>query len=201
MRRFRAFLAIAVALITGILVGIRLFIPWALGAELAFLQASSYASSYGADLQVLRFGDRGVIPTVTMRGLSLNSSMMGNLRCDEVAVRPLIMESVLHWSPTAQLTVSRGVLALPGGVDHRLDGAMTCLLSSGTILLSDVALTGDLSAQGRVSISPERGKILEADMVISVPEDMDGAMTVLSQLFPMKRSPDGTWALSREGGK
>lgn len=200
MRRLRAFLVVSATLIVGVLVGLRLFIPWALGAELAFLRASTNGASYGVDLQALRFGDRGLIPTVTAGGLSMKS-MMGDLRCDEVAIRPLIVPSLLHWAPTARLTVTRGALSLPGGVDRRVDGTMTCSLSSGTIVLSDVAITGDLSARGDVLVAPNQGRILEAHMSISVPDDMDGAMTVLSRLLPLKRGDDGIWTLNRERGQ
>ncbi len=186
------------ALILGLLVGARAFMPWEDMVELAFLKISSRAP-VGITLRSDGFFVQGLIPSPGIKGIEVKS-FMGAVKIGSLKVTPILIGSLLRLAPTVMVEMERSVATVGGG-NTSFGGEMVLSLRAGTLSVEDVNITGGLVAKGYLDISLDTSKIIEADMTFRSPKELDGVFSAASAMMPLKLGSDGVWSLKREEAK
>ncbi|EFC90185.1 hypothetical protein Dpep_0153 [Dethiosulfovibrio peptidovorans DSM 11002] len=200
MRRIRSVLAALLILSFGLIIGLRLFLPWEDLGELAFLEASRELSRSGIFLQASRFDDEGVVPVFVVDRVEMEG-FGGGATFETVKVRPMPLRSIILGKPTASIELIGGAVSLPGDRGRRIGGSLEVSYGQGRITIAEIEMAGDIKASGSLSISPNKGRIVEADVTLKTPADLDGALSMASRFMPLSRNGEGDWILKRKGGK
>ncbi|MDD4835987.1 MAG: hypothetical protein PHU72_02615 [Dethiosulfovibrio sp.] len=198
MKKVRSVITLTLALIVGLLVGARAFLPWEEIAELAFLKLSSRAPS-SITLRSDEFFVRGLIPSPGVKDFEVKS-FMGAVKIGSLSVTPVVVGSLTRLAPTVKVKMERSVATVGGGAIS-FDGEMILSLRSGRLSVEDIDITGGLVAKGYLDISLETSKIIKADMTLKGPNELDGVFSAASAMMPLKRGSDGVWSLKREEAK
>nr|WP_321499736.1 type II secretion system protein GspN [uncultured Dethiosulfovibrio sp.] len=195
MKRITSFLFPSLALIVGLVVGIRVFSPWEDMTELVFLKATSSLPA-GMTAEAKGFSVDGFIPAPTVRGLDINV-LMGSVRMTSLKITPMLTNSIKNFAPTVYVDIDRATMDMGGSLASFTGGMVVCLRPK-VVSVSDVDIKGDLMAQGNMAFSLATSKISQADMVLKTPEEMSGVLSALSAMLPLKRESDGLWKLKRQ---
>ncbi|SMG21364.1 type II secretion system protein GspN [Dethiosulfovibrio salsuginis] len=195
MKRIKYFLFPSLALIVGLVVGIRVFFPWEDVTELVFLKATSSLPA-GVTAEAKDFSVDGFIPAPTVRALDINV-LMGSIRITSLKITPMLTNSIKNFAPTVFVDIDRATMDMGGSLASFTGGMVVCLRPK-AVSVSDVDIKGDLMAQGNMDFSLTTSKISQADMVLKTPEEMSGALSALSAMLPLKRESDGLWKLKRQ---
>lgn len=195
MKKIRFVVTLVLALLLGLLVGARLFMPWNEITELAFLKASSRTPD-GVTLDSKSYFVQGLIPSLGIRGIELKT-FMGSVSVDSLKTTPLLTASLMSLSPTALVEID-GAMTNVGGKDSSFRGSLVVSIKPGRVSIEKLNLTGDLSTKGGLDISLETSKIIRADMTLECPKELEGALSAASAMMPLERGTDGVWTLKRE---
>ncbi len=198
MKKVRCAIMLTLALIFGLLVGVRAFLPWEEMAELAFLKLSSRAPA-GITLRSDGFFVQGLIPSPGVKGLEVKS-FMGVVKIGSLKVTPVLIGSLFRLAPTVKIEMERSV-AMVGGGNTSFGGEMVLSLRAGILSVTDVNITGGLAVQGYLDISLDTSKISKADMTLKSPKELEGVFSAASAMMPLKLGSDGVWSLKREEPK
>lgn len=198
MKKVRSAIILIFALILGLMVGARIFLPWEEMAELAFLRLSSRAPA-GVTLRSDGFFVQGLIPSPGVKGLEVKS-FMGAVKMGSIKVTPILIGSLIRLAPTVRVEMNRSV-ATVGGESISFEGEMFVSLKSDMISVRDVDIVGGLMAKGYMEVSTATSKIIRADMTLKGPKELEGAFSAASAMMPLKRGSDGVWSLKREEAK
>ncbi len=198
MKKVRSAITLTLAMVVGLLVGARAFLPWEEITELAFLSLSSRAPS-SVTLRSDEFFVQGLIPSPGVKDFEVKS-FMGAVKIGALSVTPVVIGSLTRLAPTVKVEMKRSVATVGGGAIS-FDGEMLLSLRSGTLSVEDIDITGGLVAKGYLEISLETLKIIKADMMLKGPNELEGVFSAASAMMPLKRESDGVWSLKREEAK
>jgi len=174
------------------------FFPWEKAGEYALNMADDRVSSSGAALSWQEVDSRGSLdPVIHVRGLEVRT-FAGVVSIPELVVRPLPARSLAVMGPAFDVEYSRGIFSFTlGGLSpaYETEGSFTVQVRGNTFGLEDVAVDGDLSARGDLSLDRNSRRLTVADLVLEVPENMEGILYSTSSFLPLRKMETGQWRL------
>ena len=194
MKRLKSVLAISFALMIGLLVGARLFLPWEELIEVTFLRGTAKVQA-----EAVGYFVQGTIPTMGVKGLELKAPM-GSIRINSLKATPLIIKSITNLAPTVRLELERAIAGV-GGTETTFGGVIVLSMGRGALSIKDLKLQGGLEARGKMDISLETSRITQADVAIKAPQELSGVLSAASTMMPLTQGADGVWNLKREEGQ
>jgi hypothetical protein len=198
MRR-GAKIACAAALFAGLITGLFIFFPWNAAATFAVNGAMDKAARSGIYITA---GDRYIegatSKTVVLRSVKADFPVF-SVSLSELRITPSLL-TLLFGGARFDVKTGRGALVpMMGEKLEWMSSEAAVAENGGNLSVSDIKMTGKLSASGFLELSPEKGKITKADLKIKSPPeaDMMFRMAAASGLIPISSAKPGEWRIER----
>lgn len=179
-------------------VGIWLFFPWQLVSAYAISRGQTTLAQNGFYLNVINAEARkGIIPVITLRGLSIENTMM-DMNLDRVSIRVLPLSSVLNMAPTIGLNLGKSEITAPGNISAGWEqGQMRVSASRLLTKFSGINLKGDIAAEGDLFL--QRGKLAGGALSITIPPNLDVLLQPFSKGIPyLSAEGNGKWRVASD---
>lgn len=198
MYRFLKILAILFLLVVAFCLSSWFFFPWEKAGEYALNMVDHRVSSAGAALSWQEVDSRGRIdPVIHVRGLEVRT-FAGVVSIPDLMVQPLPSRSVTVMGPAFDVEYSSGIISFTlGGLSpaYETEGSFTVQVRGNTFDLKDIAVDGDVSVRGGLSLDRNSRRLTFADLLLEVPENMESILYSTSSFLPLRKMETGQWRL------
>jgi hypothetical protein len=173
--------------------------PWESAFRYGLTEAGNRAAAKGLALSCgAPSAEGGLEPLFRCGDFRLRHPLGGvDLVRGEARLRPLA--SILGRGVALDVRFGPGRFETMTGQTLSWDqGTVSLILRPDLVVMDKLAVKGELSAQGRLEISPSRGRIVRAMVEVGTPATADGMMQALTAFLPLKRVKSGEWRLERK---
>lgn len=190
----------AAYLIAGLFLGFFLFFPWNSLCDYCMTMGLGNLSANGIYGVVRSNECQGMFDKIfTYKGISVDFPAF-RVTIREIQLDPSVLKTIFTISPSCRITLGRGNFTPVTRQKVQWNsGEAKVRLKNGVLYIEEIQFLGDFAASGAISFSAQNHNIVNANLTVKLPAEMDRPMQLIagSGVLPITKISSGEWRIRK----